>query len=197
MELSREEKIFLLKLARRAIEHYLKTGKELELRPEEVPSEKLVENGACFVTLEINKELRGCIGSLEAHRPLFQDVISNAIAAAVGDPRFFPLTLDELKKVEISISILSKPEPVELENPEKIVDVLIPHKHGLILQNGFARATFLPVVWEQLPDKISFLEHLSIKAGLGKDGWKDRDTKYMIYTAEEFSESELGIKSGE
>jgi AmmeMemoRadiSam system protein A len=186
--LTKKEREFLLSLARRTIAYYFATGKKLELEPSEVPSKKLVEYGACFVTLRIGKELRGCIGSLEAHQPLFKDVIDNALAAAFGDPRFYPLTPQELRKVRISISYLTPAKEVKLKRPEEIIDFLIPHKHGLIIQNGWARATFLPAVWEELPSKLEFLQHLSMKAGLGPEGWKDRDTKFFVYEAEEFSE---------
>lgn len=186
--LTKEEKIFLLSLARRAIAHYFRSGAQLELEPSEVPSKKLVENGACFVTLKINGQLRGCIGSLEAHQPLFKDVIANALAAAFADPRFYPLTPSELDKVKISISYLTPAKEVKLRAPEEIIEKLVPGKHGLIIQQGFARATFLPAVWEEIPDKIEFLTHLSIKAGLGPNGWKEKGTRFFIYEAEEFSE---------
>lgn len=186
--LSEKEKSFLLSLARRAIEHYFATGKKLELDPSEIPSENLIKNGACFVTLRVGKRLRGCIGSLEAHRPLFQDVIDNALSSAFGDPRFYPLTPQELKQVKISISYLTQPVDFPVSGPNDLLKKLVPHRHGLIIQQGYARATFLPAVWEEIPDKVAFLEHLSMKAGLGPDGWKDPRTKFFVYEAEEFSE---------
>ncbi len=188
MFLSEEEKAFLLSLARKAIEHYFKFQKKLELKPQEIPSPRLVEKGACFVTLRVGRELRGCIGSLEAHRPLFKDVIDNALGAAFGDPRFYPLSPEELKKTKISISFLTPPAEVAVEMPEEILDRLVPQKHGLIIQRGVARATFLPAVWDEIPDKLEFLQHLSMKAGLGPDGWKEKGTRFFIYEAEEFSE---------
>ena len=101
--LSKDDKKFLLQLARKAIEYYFDAGQPLELTPAEVKSEKLIKNGACFVTLRKGKELRGCIGTLEAHRPLFKDVIENSLASAFGDPRFYPLIREELNEVTISI----------------------------------------------------------------------------------------------
>ena len=184
-----EERKFLLQLARRAIEHYLATGSRLEIEPSEVPKPGLVEKRACFVTLKKGEELRGCIGSLEAHQPLFKDVIENALKAAFGDPRFYPLTSGEFEKITISISVLTKPKPFPVKGPGDLLEKLIPGKHGLILQQGVARSTFLPVVWEQLPEKIQFLEHLSTMAGLNPDGWKDPRTRFFVYEAEEFSES--------
>lgn len=188
MMLSEEEKAFLLSLARKAIEHYLKTQKKPEPKPQEIPSPRLVEKGACFITLRIGRELRGCIGSLEARKPLFKDVVDNALGAAFGDPRFYPLAPEELKKTKISISFLTQPVEIFVERPEEILDKLIPNKHGLIIQQGVARATFLPAVWNEIPDKLEFLQHLSMKAGLGPDGWKEKGTRFFIYEAEEFSE---------
>ena len=110
------------------------------------------EYGASFVTLELDGILRGCIGSIIAHRPLIQDLIKNAHAAAFSDPRFPALTLNEYNKISISISLLSKPA----------ID-------GLIIRDGNYQSVFLPDVWEQLPDKKEFLEQLKLKAGLPKD----------------------------
>jgi len=187
-KLNETEKKFLLSLARRAIKHYLDTGKKLDLKPSEVPSKRLTEDGACFVSLHIGRELRGCIGSLEAHRPLVMDVIDNALGSAFGDPRFFPLAAGELPKARISISVLTKPVPLPVKGPEDLLKKLVPNRHGLILEQGYARATFLPAVWEELPKKEEFLGHLSMKAGLLPDGWKDPRTRFFVYEAEEFSE---------
>jgi len=188
MDLTENEKKFLLEIARKSIEHYLSTGNPLELGPSEVPSENLIKEGACFVTLRKGDELRGCIGSLEAQKPLFKDVIDNAVASAVGDPRFPPLSPSELQNVRISISVLTEPKEFPVSGPEELLEKLVPGKHGLILQKGLAKATFLPVVWEELPDKEEFLSHLSIKAGLAPDGWKDPQTRFFMYEAIEFSE---------
>jgi len=186
--LTEKDKKFLLQLARRSIGYYLDTGNTLELSPAEVKSKNLIKLGACFVTLKKGKELRGCIGTLDAHRPLFQDVVENSLASAFGDPRFYPLTREELKEVKISISVLTQPKDFPVKNHEDLLVKLKKGEHGLILKQGFAQATFLPAVWEQLPDKIMFLEHLSMKAGLPPDGWKDPNTKFLVYEAIEFSE---------
>lgn len=185
---TKEERNFLLDLARRSIKQYIEKGTKLDIKPSEVKSERLLDERACFVSLHEGKELRGCIGSLEATRPLVLDVVHNAIASAFEDPRFHPLTKEELEKVTISISVLTKPEPFTVSGPDDLLKKLIPNKHGLILQQGIARATFLPVVWGQLPDKEQFLSHLSMKAGLPPEGWKDPKTKFFVYEAEEFSE---------
>jgi AmmeMemoRadiSam system protein A len=183
-----DEKRYLLGLARKSMMHFLEKGETLEVKPEEVNSKKLVEEGACFVTIHIDDQLRGCIGSLEAKRPLVFDVAENAINAAIRDPRFSPLTMEELEKAKISISVLTKPVPFPVKSPDELLEKLEPGRHGLILKQGIARATFLPCVWEQLPDKLEFLAHLSMKAGLSPEGWKDPETEFLVYEAEEFSE---------
>lgn len=189
MALNAKEKKYLLELARKTVSHYIETGEILQLKPEDVPHKGLIENGACFVTLYIGKELKGCIGTLEAHRPLVFDVIDNAIGAAFNDPRFYPLRKEELPKVTFSMSVLSAPEPFPVKDANDLLKKLVPHKHGLIIQMGVARATFLPVVWEQLPKKEEFLSHLCMKAGLLPDEWKrTKGIQFYTYEAEEFSE---------
>lgn len=186
--MEKEQQEFLLKLARRAIEHYLKTGEKMELPPAELPYEKLIEEGACFVCLKINDELRGCMGSLYNRRPLFMDVIKNAVAAAFGDIRFPPVKESDLEKIKISISILTEPVPLKVSSPEEVLEKLDPTRHGVILQQGVERATYLPAVWKEIPDKVKFLETLGMKAALGPQGWKDPRTEFFVYEAEEFSE---------
>ena len=177
-----------MKLARRTIEHYFKTGKKLELAPSELPFEKLLEDGASFVCLKTDDKLRGCMGTLYNRRPLFMDVIKNALAAAFGDIRFPPVKESELGKIKISISILTEPKPLKVSSPDELLEKLDPGRHGVILQQGIERATYLPSVWEQIPDKVKFLENLSMKAALGPQGWKDPRTEFFVYEVEEFSE---------
>ena len=126
----------------------------------------LKENKACFVTLNLDGKLRGCIGSLVAYRNLLDDLIKNAKAAAFSDPRFSPLSKEEFEKIEFEISILTKPEPLDYKDFEDLKSKLIPNKHGVILQLDGRRATFLPQVWEQLPSFEEFMIHLCQKAGL-------------------------------
>ncbi len=187
-KLNEKEKKFMLALARDAIKNYLEKGVKPDVKPSEVPSKRLTEDGACFVTLRIGKDLRGCIGSLEAHRPLVMDVVDNAISSAFGDPRFSGLRKQEFAKIKISISVLTKPIPFPVSGPDDLLKKLVAGKHGLILKQGWARATFLPAVWEELPDKEQFLSQLSMKAGLSPDAWKDPETEFEVYEAEEFSE---------
>jgi len=147
----------------------------------------LKEEGACFVTLKINGNLRGCIGSLEAHRPLFEDVHANAVAAALQDPRFPPLTVDELAKTTIEVSLLSPMQKLDVQSEEETISRLRPGQDGVVFQYGDRKATFLPQVWEQLPDAHQFLAHLRIKAGLPPDFWHP-DVLIYIYKVDKFSE---------
>lgn len=189
--LTKQDGKFILALARRAIEHYLRKGQKIEVRPSEVPSQALVRDGACFVTLYIgkNRDLRGCIGSLEAHRPLVMDVIDNALSSAFGDPRFPPVRIEEMKDIRIEISVLTLPERLEAKSADELLKKLVPRKHGLIIQKGWARATFLPVVWGELKEKEEFLGHLCMKAGLLPEEWKDaKSMEFYTYEAQEFEE---------
>lgn len=136
--------------------------------------EKYKSKKACFVTLHENGELRGCIGCLESTKPLWKNVQENAINAAFHDLRFFPLTKEELKEIKIEVSVLSKPKKLNFKDEKDLLGK-INNKMGLILKKGFHTATFLPQVWEQIPDKIKFLEQLSLKAGLEKNTWKNAE----------------------
>lgn len=143
--------------------------------------------GAVFVTLTQNGELRGCIGSLEAHRSLGEDLEENARAAAFRDPRFAPLAAEELARTRVEVSILSAPEPLRFTSEADALAQLRPGVDGVILEYGGHRATFLPQVWEQLPDKRVFMAHLKQKAGLLADFWADGVRLYR-YTVEKFKE---------
>ncbi|MEM0465487.1 MAG: AmmeMemoRadiSam system protein A [Candidatus Pacearchaeota archaeon] len=162
----------LLKLARNCIECEL-LNKNFDV-PDDI-KKKFNEKKACFVTLKINGRLRGCIGSLEAKQELWKDVIDNSRNAAFFDPRFSPLNYDELSKIKIEISILTKPKKLGIGS---YVFDKIDKKMGIILKKGYSSATFLPQVWEEIPDKTKFLEHLSLKAGLSPDSWKDAELYY-------------------
>jgi len=132
---------------------------------------QLREKGAAFVTLNTrsNNQLRGCIGSLQAHRPLFEDIISNAQAAALRDPRFPPLAAEELHDIKIEVSILSEPKPLIYSDREDLKRKITPMQDGIILSYNQHRATYLPQVWEQLPHFDTFFSSLCIKAGLSGD----------------------------
>jgi len=189
--LTKEEGKYLLTLARKAIEHFLVKHQKLEVLPADVPSKRLAKDGACFVTLYKGKkkDLRGCIGSLEAHRPLIMDVIDNALNSAFGDPRFPQVRMEEMKEIRIEISVLTPPKRLVVKSSDELLQKLTPRKHGLIIQKGWARATFLPVVWDELKKKEDFLVHLCMKAGLGPDEWKDAASmEFSTYMAQEFEE---------
>ncbi len=188
-KLADSDKSYLLSLARKSILHYFQARKIYSPAQNELPSPRVLEQGACFVTLHLHGQLRGCIGSLEAHRPLLNDVIENALASAFEDTRFYPLTPSELTQVKISISCLTPPEPMPVKDSSDLLRKLKSGKHGLILQKGTARATFLPAVWEELPKKEEFLSHLCMKAGLPPDEWKNAASmKFYTYEADEFEE---------
>lgn len=155
----------LLSLARRAIAHRLGLGPAAQ--PGEDP--RLHDRGATFVTLTQDGELRGCIGSLRRQRNLGDDLIHNAVAAACEDPRFAPLTPAEFDAVRIEVSLLSEPDFLEFSDEADLLRQLRPHVDGLILFAGCRSATFLPQVWESLPEPRQFLAALKRKAGMPAD----------------------------
>jgi len=150
----------------------------------------LHEKGASFVTLTMHQHLRGCIGTLEAHRPLLFDVKENAYAAAFRDPRFSPLTLAELDATEIEISLLSAQQPLSFNSEHDALAQLRPAVDGVVFEYGRYRSTFLPQVWEQLPDAGTFMAHLKHKAGLRPDFWNDEVRLYR-YTVTKLKEKDL------
>ncbi|PKO88388.1 MAG: AmmeMemoRadiSam system protein A [Betaproteobacteria bacterium HGW-Betaproteobacteria-12] len=156
----------LLSLARNAI------GERFGLAPQPVAERPEWQRpGASFVTLTQHGDLRGCIGSLEAYRPLAEDVRANACAAAFRDPRFPPLTAGELARTQIGISLLTPAQAMDWRDETDALAKLRPHIDGVILSAGRHRATFLPQVWEQLPEPADFLAQLKRKAGLAADYW--------------------------
>ncbi|MGB9592339.1 MAG: AmmeMemoRadiSam system protein A, partial [Candidatus Kryptoniota bacterium] len=155
--LTEEEKHYLLKVARQALEEYFGISSQEQLPP---PTPKLLQPGATFVTLTIDGQLRGCIGTLEAYQPLIEDVKEHAIAAAVQDYRFPPLTAKELPYIKIEISRLTKPERLHYQHPLDLAQRIRPGIDGVVLQWRGRRATFLPQVWEKIPSPEEFLDHL-------------------------------------
>jgi AmmeMemoRadiSam system protein A len=189
-----EHQDLLLEIARDAIFQCLETGRPgghgvFQSLEEKFPTlgniPELQEKRATFVTLTINGDLRGCIGMLEACRPLAEDVAANACAAAFEDPRFEPLSQKELERTDIHISVLSAPEELEFSSEADLLAQIRPGVDGLILQDGCRRGTFLPSVWEELPDQDLFLMHLKMKAGLPNTYWSDT-LRIFRYTAEYF-----------
>lgn len=184
-----EDRTLLLDLARNTILNALNGMSQDPIDMHDLPPH-LQKPGAAFVTLHTRSgSLRGCIGSLQARRPLVEDVRNNALAAAFEDPRFSAVQVRELPGIIIEISILSSPQPLAYADAEDLLHKLRPHIDGVVLERGWHRATFLPQVWEQLPSPIDFLTNLSYKAGLPADAWRDAGVKISTYQVEEFTES--------
>jgi AmmeMemoRadiSam system protein A len=177
----------LLAIARATIANLL--GSTLSA-PED--ADWLIEPGATFVTLRKSSELRGCIGTLEAHRPLLVDLKANAIAAAFRDPRFLPLSREELGEVRIEVSLLSPLRPIECASEEDALARLQPLEDGVVLEYGSARATFLPQVWEDLPEPALFLRELKRKAGLPASFWAG-GMRLSRYSVAKYVETEAAI----
>jgi AmmeMemoRadiSam system protein A len=185
-----EEKKILLKLARQSIELAVGGHPPPRLVIEDY-SPNLKEQGASFVTLTENGDLRGCIGALEPYQPLVQDVCEHAVAAALDDFRFAPVTQNEVSRLVIEISRLTVPQPLQYEHPQDLPNRLKAGSDGVILRDGIRRATFLPQVWEKLPDPVEFLSHLCQKMGAPADLWKRKLLQVFTYQVEEFQEGKL------
>lgn len=179
--------IELLRLARGSIEHGLAQGEPLPVRCEHLPA-ALAELRATFTTVRLAGELRGCCGTLEATRPLAADVAHSAFRAAFHDPRFAPVAADELGGVRLEVAVLSPPEPLPAADEAELLDRLRPGTDGLIIREGGRRATFLPKVWESLPDPGGFLAQLKQKCGLPGDYWSER-LVFERYTAISYAEA--------
>lgn len=176
-----------LQIAKGSIEHGLSAHAPLSLALETLPPE-MVEIGACFVTLNKNGRLRGCIGSPEAWRALATDVAENAFRAAFNDPRFAPLKSDETDQLDIHLSVLSPAEPFAFGDEADLIAKLRVGEDGLIIEDQGRRALFLPSVWSQLPDPAQFVAHLKTKAGLGATHWSD------TFKGSRFIAAETGAK---
>jgi len=184
-----DEKKMLLALARRTIGEAVRKGEiaEMDLSGR---APKLTGPRACFVTLTQKGQLRGCIGHIFPREPLLQAVAHNAASAALRDPRFPPLSPQELERTDIEISILTLPERLQFKSPEELLGRLRPGVDGVVLRVGQQQATYLPQVWEQLPDKQAFMSHLAEKAGLGPSEWKRPEAVVLVYQVEKFEEKE-------
>jgi AmmeMemoRadiSam system protein A len=185
--LTDEEKQILLRLARQALVEAVNNRRLRPLDLNDLP-ERLKEHGATFATLTWRGNLRGCIGALEPSLPLAEDVREHTRAAALEDYRFPPVQPAEAGEISIEISRLTIPQPLDYEGPVDLLEKLRPGIDGVILMDGHRRATFLPQVWEKLPDKVTFLEHLCQKMGSPPDIWRRRKLKVSIYQVEEFHE---------
>ncbi|MCX7825251.1 MAG: AmmeMemoRadiSam system protein B [Verrucomicrobiae bacterium] len=187
---TREERRILLELARRSVNEVVTKGRLPTVDGSGFPR-KLLEPKGCFVTLTKNGQLRGCIGNILPHAPPCQAIMENSQSSATRDTRFPPVQPDELKAIEIEISVLTVPQLLPFSSPEDLLNKLHPHKDGVVLQIAGRGATYLPQVWEQIPDKVMFLSSLSQKAGCPPDAWRGPGTTVHIYHVEHFKESEL------
>ncbi len=205
--LSKKDQKFLLELSRKALKYYFQNHKKLRLEKinaenvanadantEKINAKSLSQNllkpRATFVTLTLTESgtLRGCIGKLTATQECYLDVLENTYSAAFSDPRFPPLEQDQLDEINIEISVLSKPQPLVYLDASELVEKLNTQKPGVVLQQDFHQATFLPQVWEQLKTPQEFLSKLCLKAGLQEDFWQIEKPKIEIYTVQKFSE---------
>ncbi len=158
----------IIALAKAAILVALNQPEEFDLENALKTYPDLQKNGAAFVTINTdpNEQLRGCIGSLQAYRPLYKDIISNAQSAALRDPRFTPLTLEELEHISIEVSILSEPKVLAYSDLKDLKSKVVPFQDGIVLKHNGKHATYLPQVWEQLPRFDDFFSSLCLKANL-------------------------------
>lgn len=181
------EKMILLRLARQTIERVVNGQSMLPLKLDDY-SPSLRENGASFVTLTEDDDLRGCIGALEPFQPLVQDVCEHAASAAIDDYRFQPVTPGEVARLKIEISRLTPPQPFSYNQPTELITGLRPNVDGVIIRDGLHRATFLPQVWQKLPDPQAFLAHLCQKMGAPANLWQRKPLQVFTYQVEEFHE---------
>lgn len=182
----------LLRAARQALTSRLTRGRMPEVKLDSFPV-PLRTVAASFVTLEIDGRLRGCIGSMTAHRALVADVVANAVRAAVADRRFEPLTPQALDAAEIRVSVLSRPRQIACADEAELLAQLVPGETGLILAEGDRRALFLPSVWSGLPDPAAFVRALRRKAGLDPERWSAAQ-EFRLFHAESFAESDLQMR---
>ena len=183
--LSTEHQQTLLNVAKQSIAYGLEHHKALPIQTTDYDSE-LQELRASFVTLHLNDNLRGCIGSLSAHQSLIENIAHNAYAAAFSDPRFGPVTTQEFEQLDYHISVLSESSPMTFSSQADLLEQIRPGIDGLILEDNGHRGTFLPSVWERLPRSADFFDHLKQKAGFPTNYWSDT-LQVSRYTVESFS----------
>jgi AmmeMemoRadiSam system protein B/AmmeMemoRadiSam system protein A len=190
-QLTEEQGQVLVKLARHTIME--KLGRTVSAAEADTANSASTKEGfqahcGTFVTLKIKGQLRGCIGNLTSNETIWDGVRRNAVNAAFHDPRFSPLTDKELDQTEIEVSILTEPRLLDYSNGEELIQKLKVHSDGVIIRKGHASATFLPQVWEQLPQPDKFLSHLCMKAGLPSNAWQDQELEVLTYQVQYFEE---------
>jgi AmmeMemoRadiSam system protein A len=182
---------YLLDLARKTVREVATNGQLPEVSADGLAPKFTAAKG-CFVTLTKRGDLRGCIGYILPQGPLYRAVVENARNAALRDPRFPAVGPGEVDQLEIEISVLTEPQPLFFSSPEDLLRRLQPHQDGVVLQIGNRGATYLPQVWEQIPDKVDFLNNLAEKAGCESSAWRQPGVSVSIYHVESFKESEVG-----
>lgn len=185
LKLSNSEAAVLLGVARSTLEETthaipLEVVKNKLAQPVQPPYNELC---ACFITLEIQHHLRGCMGTLEARLPLLEEVMESTYNAAFYDPRFRPVTAEEVPQIEIEVSLLTPPQGLAYESPADLLGKLTPFTDGVILMGGGRRATFLPQVWEKIPEPADFLSAICRKMGFPPDHWQKFRFEVAIYHA--------------
>lgn len=188
-EFSAADRRYLIDLARKTVRAVVAGGNPPEASAEGLDPKFAAPKG-CFVTLTKHGDLRGCIGYIFAQGPLVKAVIENARNAALSDRRFPPVAPREVDELEIEISVLTRPQPLAFASSAELLQKLKPHQDGVVLQIGERGATFLPQVWDQLPDKVEFLNNLAEKAGCDRTDWRQPGAAVFIYHVEAFKESD-------
>jgi len=187
-KLTIQDQKILLSLAREAMERGVKGEGLTPLDLLSLPPSLRAE-GSSFITLTIRGRLRGCIGSLESYQSLAEDVREHAVGAALKDPRFPPVQESELSGIQIEVSRLTRPIPLEYKDANDLLSKLCPHVDGVVVHDGpYRRATFLPQVWEKISDCAEFLDNLCYKMGVKPDLWRNKHLDVLTYQVEEFHE---------
>jgi len=190
-KLSEDEGNYLLSLARTTIKNSLSNADQPQINWKDLP-EKFQQHMGTFVTITIDENLRGCIGHIIPRETVVEGIRENAVNAAFRDPRFPPLTKKEFNEVKIEISVLTAPRELSYTDAEDLLSKLRPGVDGVIIKKGYQEATFLPQVWDQLPDKEEFLSQLCMKAGLSPDSWRKEKLQVSTYHVQAFEEGETG-----
>jgi hypothetical protein len=188
-QMSEADRKFLLDVAHQSLFRAASNGPPPEVNLAQLPP-SLSSNRGCFVTLTLNGQLRGCIGNLLPQEALYTAVKDNTRNAALHDPRFPPVRPDEVERIHIEISVLTVPQPMSFTNAEDLASRLRPYEDGVVLRIGSRSATFLPQVWAEIPDTVTFLNQLSLKAGFPPDAWRNGETSVSTYHVESFEDSE-------
>jgi uncharacterized protein len=183
------ERTSMLELARTTLRTVVSGTGELPEVCAEAYGPRLTQKRACFVTLTKEGKLRGCVGQVLAREPLYQAIATTTRSAALSDPRFSPVTAEEEPQIHIEISVLTEPQALSFSSPEDLLNQLRPHEHGVIFKIGSRLSTFLPQVWEHLPDKTEFLNRLAEKAGFPPAAWRSKAATIRVYRVESFEET--------